>query len=228
MRAFVRKLSVASLVAAVVAVLPSCSRVAGIPPLSPADSLAIIEDNQTHRAEMDAFFRLSPESPFVRDTTIVYEGIKWFPINPAFRGSSVLTVYPQQDTISVYGTGGEERRQLRYGYFEFVVPGDDGFPVTLRLNAYKFTPYDRSRYERVPDNISVWFTDRTTGMETYGVGRYVDVGDDTHDPSTVYIIDLNKAYNPYCAYSRLFSCAIPPKEDRLDISLRVGELTYHH
>lgn len=210
------------------ALLSSCSRIAGLPPISPADSLAILEDNQTHRAEIDAFFRSSPESPFVRDTTIAYHGIRWFPVNPAFRGKSVLTRYPVPDTVTVFGTKGEERRQLRYGYFEFMVPGDDGFPVTLRLNAYKFTPQDRLRYERFPDNISVWFTDRTTGVETYEVGRYVDVGDDTHDPSTVYTIDLNQAYNPYCAYSHLYSCAIPPKEDRLDISLRVGELTHLH
>lgn len=210
------------------ATLSCCSRVAGIPPVSSADSLAILGENQTHRAEIDSFFRFSPDSPFARDTTIVYGGIRWFPVNPAFRGRSILTRYPTPDTVTVFGTKGEERRQLRYGYFEFVVPGDDGSPVTLRLNVYKFTPYDRSRYERFPDNLSVWFTDRTTGVETYDVGRYVDVGDDTHDPSTVYTIDLNRAYNPYCAYSHLYSCAIPRKEDRLDISLRVGELTYHH
>jgi uncharacterized protein (DUF1684 family) len=215
-------------IAAALVAVGSCARVGAIPPLSQADSLAIIGENQAHRAAMDAFFRSSPDSPFVRDTTIAYHGIAWFPVNPAFRGRSRLTHYPAPDTVTVFGTKGEERRQLRYGYFEIVVPGDDGLPVTLRLNAYKFTPYDPLRYEHFPENLSVWFTDRTTGAETYSVGRYVEVGDDTHDPSTVYTVDLNKAYNPYCAYSHLYSCAVPRKEDHLDISLRVGELTYQH
>jgi uncharacterized protein len=216
------------LCAAVLVAAGSCARVASLPRLTAVDSLAINQDNQAHRATMDAFFRSSPDSPFVRDTAITYHGIAWFPVNPAFRGRSRLTLYPTPDTVTVLGTKGEERRQLRYGYFEIVVPGDDGLPVTLRLNAYKFTPYDLLRYERFPNNLSVWFTDRTTGRETYGVGRYVDVGDDTRDPSTVYTIDLNKAYNPYCAYSHMYSCAVPRKEDHLDISLRVGELTYQH
>lgn len=205
----------------------SCGRPGGLPRLSPADSLAILEDNMMHRAEVDAFFRKDPASPFVRDTSIEYHSLKWFSVNPVFRGQSVLHIYANPETVAVMGTRGEERRQVRYGYFEFDVPGDDGFPITLRLNAYKFTPYDRIRYERFPENLSVWFTDRTTGGETYQVGRYVDVGDDMHDPVHVYTVDLNKAYNPYCAYSSFYSCAIPRKEDHLDLSLRVGEMKYH-
>jgi uncharacterized protein (DUF1684 family) len=73
----------------------------------------------------------------------------------------------------------------------------------------------------------VWFTDETTGQDTYGVGRYVDVGNEDADPDHPYVIDFNKAYNPYCAYSNLFSCAVPRKEDHLDIALRVGEMKYH-
>jgi uncharacterized protein (DUF1684 family) len=49
------------------------------------------------------------------------------------------------------------------------------------------------------------------------------VGESTH----VYVIDLNKAYNPYCAYSSLYSCAVPRQEDRLTIAVRAGELKYH-
>jgi len=43
----------------------------------------------------------------------------------------------------------------------------------------------------------------------------------------VYIIDFNKAYNPYCAYSSLYSCAIPRREDRIPTPVRAGELKYH-
>ena len=180
-----------------------------------------------HRVEMDAFFRNDPASPFRRDTSVQFHGLRWFPVNPAYRGQSVLHVYANPETVAVMGTRGEERRQLRYGYFEFPIPGDDGFPVMLRLNVYKFTPYDRIRFDRYPENLSVWFTDRTTGAETYDVGRYVEVGDDVHDPAHRYTIDLNKAYNPYCAYSGLYSCAIPRKEDHCAFSLRVGEMKYH-
>ena len=192
-----------------------------------ADSLAIVRGNLLYRAEQDSFFRMDPQSPFRRDTSITYAGLKWFPIRTSFCGQSVLHTYADPETVTVMGTRGEARRQLRYGYFEFPIPGDDGTPVKVRLNVYKFTPYDSLRFARYRENLNVWFTDRTSGEETYHVGRYVDVGDDMHDPRHLYTIDLNKAYNPYCAYSSLYSCAIPRREDHLDVFVRAGEMTYH-
>jgi len=127
----------------------------------------------------------------------------------------------------VLGTKGEERRQLRYGYFTVRVPGSNGLPVVLKIDVYKFTPYDKKRYEMYRDALSVWFTDETTGKETYDVGRYIDVGNEQPSADFDYTIDFNKAYNPYCAYSNLFSCAVPRKQDHLDVALRVGEMKYH-
>ncbi len=205
----------------------TCARKPALPVLTKADSLRVVEDNMAYRAEKDAFFANDPHSPFVRDTSAHYHGIRWFPVEPAYCGESLLHVYASPETVLVMGTKGETRRQLRYGYFEFPVPGRGPAPVILRLNVYKFTPYDGERYSRYPETMSVWFTDSTTGHETYGVGRYIDGGDDLHDPNHRYTVDLNKAYNPYCAYSAMYSCAVPREEDRLPIALRVGEMKYH-
>lgn len=216
-----------ALLITLVALQGGCSRTPSLPALSPADSIAIVQENLAHRIEVDTFFRSDPGSPFKRDTSVAYHGIRWFPIDPHFRGRSILRRYDRSDTVVVMGTKGEQRRQLRYGYFEFPVPGENGRPTLLKLNVYKFTPYDGQRYMLYKDHLSVWFTDRTTGNETYTVGRYVDVGDEHADASYEYTIDLNTAYNPYCAYSKMYSCAIPRDEDRLDVALTVGEMKYH-
>jgi uncharacterized protein (DUF1684 family) len=205
----------------------SCSPKPELPKLTAADSLDVIGDNLEHRAEVDSFFRTDPSSPFKRDTAAEYRGIRWYPIDPRFCVFSTLHYYSTPDTVVVKGTKGEDRRELRYGYFEFVLPDTDGTPRDVRLNVYKFTPYDGQRYLLYRDNLSVWFTDRTTGKETYGVGRYIDVGTEVPDAKHVYTIDFNKAYNPYCAYSTMYSCAVPRKEDHLDLAVRAGELTYH-
>ena len=197
------------------------------PSPSPEDSVRIVQDNLTHRAEADDFFRSAPESPFKRPPATAYHGIRWYPIDVHFRVQSVLHRYAAPETVSVYGTKGEERKNLRYGYFEFDVPAEDGGRTTMRVNVYKFTPYDSTRYALYRNNLSVWFTDKTTGKETYGVGRYIELGDENPDPAFVYTIDFNKAFNPYCAYSEAYSCAIPRKEDHLDMLLRVGEMKYH-
>ncbi len=207
--------------------IAACSRTPSLPVLTRADSLKVIEDNMQYRAEKDEFFAHDPLSPFVRDTSARYHGINWFPVDPAYCGRSVLHAYADPETVVVMGTKGEARRQLRYGYFEFPFPGASGAPVMIRLNAYKFTPYDGDRYARYPEALSIWFTDSTTGRETYGVGRYIDGGEDMHDPNHAYVIDLNKAYNPYCAYSPMYSCAIPRKEDHLEVAVRAGEMKYH-
>jgi len=211
-----------------VALLSSCSRTPiALPAISASDSILIVQDNLHHRATVDSFFRSDPGSPFHRDSTITYHGLNWFPIDPRYRGLSVLHRYANPETVIVMGTRGEERRQLRYGYFEIIVPGNDSTPTMIRLNAYKFTPHDGQRYVLFRDNLSVWFTDRTTGRETYHVGRYLEIGNEQADTTHRYTIDLNKAFNPYCAYSSMYSCAVPREEDHVPVALRVGEKPYH-
>ena len=73
---------------------------------------------------------------------------------------------------------------------------------------------------------SIWFTDKTTGEVTYGVGRYIDF--EIHpDKDFNYTVDFNLAYNPYCAYSPEYSCAIPTKEDYIDLAIEAGEKNFH-
>ena len=120
------------------------------------------------------------------------------------------------------GTKGEERRHLKYGYFILNYDGKD-----YRLNVYKFTSSDPKRFELYKNYLSVWFTDQTTGKETYHVGRYVEVGEENANPDFLYTINLNNAYNPYCSYSSIYSCAIPRREDHLDFSVKAGEMKYH-
>jgi len=215
------------LLCACAVVLTSCNKMGDTLRLSAEDNVRIVEENLRHRAEVDTFFRSDPNSPFTRDTSISYGGINWFPVNPLYRGRSVLHRYDNPETVIVLGTKGEERPQLQYGYFEFSVPDEDGELRSLKMNVYKFTPYDTKRYALYKDHLSLWFTDRTTGHEAYEVGRYIELGVEHPEPAYVYTIDLNMAYNPYCAYSDLYSCAIPRKEDHLEIALRVGEMKYH-
>ncbi len=198
-----------------------------LPVVSQQDSVLCLQENIAYRSNVDAEFRNDPDSPFRRDTSITFTGIRWFPIDVRFRQRAVLQRLAQPETVVVLGTKGEPRKQLRYGYFDLVLPDEHGAPVAVRLNVYKFTPSDSLRYARYRDHLSMWFTDLTTGKETYHVGRYIELGEELPGRDALYTIDLNKAFNPYCAYSALYSCAIPTDKDRLPIALRVGEMTYH-
>jgi len=66
------------------------------------------------------------------------------------------------------------------------------------------------------------FTDATTGTETYGGGRYLDLKLEP-DGRTV-ALDFNYAYNPLCDYNpEKYNCTLPPAENRLPFAVRAGE-----
>jgi uncharacterized protein (DUF1684 family) len=168
-----------------------------------------------HRAEKDSYMRGDPNSPFNSRSKIEFHPLKYYDIDPKMRFESKLTEYPGKDTILIYGTKGEERETVRYGYLEVYLEN-----VKHRINVYKSAGKDGSFY------YSIWFTDRTTGSGSYGVGRYLDF-ELKNDPEYVYNLDFNYAYNPYCSYSPDYSCAIPTKEDYLDFAVTAGEKTFH-
>jgi uncharacterized protein (DUF1684 family) len=173
----------------------------------------VIADIIRHRALADSFFRYDPASPFRNDTTIRFDGLKWFPPDLRFYFRSPLYRYEHPETVIVYGTKGEPRQEINYGYFLIPFSGAE-----YRLNTYKSA--------RSGIGLSVRFTDETTGKETYHVGRYVEVGEEQPRADAMYTIDLNSAYNPYCAYSARYSCAIPRKDDHFPFRVTAGELKY--
>jgi uncharacterized protein (DUF1684 family) len=72
------------------------------------------------------------------------------------------------------------------------------------------------------ERLFVPFTDATTGQETYGAGRYLDLD---RTSTGIYVVDFNTAYNPYCAYNPTYDCPVPPKDNRLPVPIRAGEKT---
>jgi uncharacterized protein (DUF1684 family) len=126
-----------------------------------------------------------------------------------------LWQYTVKDTLKVFGTKGEERKAVRFGYVTFNYDKKD-----YRINVYKGSTKSGQEY------YSIWFTDKTTGDETYGVGRYLDF-EYNPTPDFIYTIDFNFTYNPYCSYSPEYSCAIPLKEDHIDLSIKAGEKRFH-
>jgi uncharacterized protein (DUF1684 family) len=65
------------------------------------------------------------------------------------------------------------------------------------------------------------FRDATSGHDTYGAGRYLELP--VHTGADTYLLDFNDAYNPLCAYSPYFSCPYPPAENQLPVPIRAGE-----
>ncbi|MGB1033236.1 MAG: DUF1684 domain-containing protein, partial [Flavobacteriales bacterium] len=67
------------------------------------------------------------------------------------------------------------------------------------------------------------FTDLSTGNESYGTGRYLDITiDDINEGKGEVVIDFNYCYAPYCAYSYKYSCPVPPTKNYLKTKVLAG------
>ena len=155
------------------------------------------------RKQKDDFFRSSPDSPISDQTD--FEKLDYFNEDRSLLLS--LEIDPgDRSEVRVQTSDGQERVYTREALVSFVVDGED---VALTLYG---TSHSHGYF--LP------FRDATSGKETYGAGRYLDV----HPQKDGKVeIDFNLAYNPYCAYNDAFSCPLPPSENWLAIPIRAGE-----
>lgn len=162
------------------------------------------------RKAKDNFFRVAPQSPLPAEARARFTGLEYFPPDEKLRFQVRLVPDPTQPVLLVGVSAGEPRRMTRVGHFEFVVKG-----APVRIAAY------RTGHE----SLFVPFRDLTSGKESYGAGRYLDL---EPEPSQEYVLDFHRAYNPYCAYSEHYSCPLPPAENWLKVPIRAGGKVFDH
>jgi uncharacterized protein (DUF1684 family) len=174
-------------------------------PLGYADAV------RAHRADKDYFFRTNPHSPIPAAEREGLEGLPYFDVDEAlvFEGLTLAPYAGSEPTaFQIPTSDGKLRAAERAGTFAFEVGG-----TACRLTAYVFEGGD-------PSAVFVPFLDRTSGTETYGAGRYLDL--EIEDDGT-YALDFNLAYHPSCVYDARFSCPLTPAENRLPVAIEAGE-----
>ena len=68
--------------------------------------------------------------------------------------------------------------------------------------------------------LQVVFADKTSGPETYSVGRFLFCAP---NPDGSITLDFNYAVLPPCAFSYQYNCPLPPPNNRLPFAIRAGE-----
>ncbi len=111
-------------------------------------------------------------------------------------------------------TKGNEQEFLRWGEFQFRISNQEQV-----LQAYKSNPDE--------DKLFIPFKDETSGKETYGAGRYIDLEPERDlTLERRWILDFNNAYNPWCVYSEAYICPFIPPENWFKVPIRAGEKNY--
>ncbi|TME76543.1 MAG: DUF1684 domain-containing protein [Chloroflexi bacterium] len=160
------------------------------------------------RAEKDGVFARDPHSPLTDDQRRNFQGLEYFDENPQLVIQAGIDREVDPEEVRMGTSSGEEQVYHRYGLVRFRV---DEQPAQLTL----YSSEDSAE-------LFVPFRDATSGHETYGAGRYLEV--EAHDDHVT--IDFNYAYNPNCAYDSAWSCPLPPTENWLRVPIRAGEKTF--
>ena len=182
-------------------------------------SLESYSQDSTHEKEVKAFqqklndqYKNPEDSPLMEEDMERFEGHNFFPINADLKVTAKLELL---DDSIIYGLPTSTSRIAKYNKYAIATFEIDGEAYQLTLYVSE-TPSDDPEYA---DHVFLPFTDETNGNTTYGGGRYIDLK--TTEEDTI-IIDFNKSYNPYCAYSPYYSCPKPPEENHLDVEINAG------
>lgn len=174
------------------------------------DDLSWRLDVERERAWRDALYTGS-ETPLSPDARAAFKGLKWFPLDPAYRVQGAkLARHDAPRPGRLPATGDDAIALLEVGRFEFELQGEP-----CALLAYEPAPGEADEaYVLIP------FRDATSGRETYGGGRYLDLEPRADDE---YDLDFNRCYHPYCAHDDAWACVLPPVENRLGVRVEAGE-----
>ena len=170
------------------------------------------------RAAKDAMFKSDADrdgdgqqdSPLLPADRAAFTGLPYYPIDPAYQMPAVLKESRSPKLLIELPTSSTElRRMQRVGTLTFTLKG-----TTLTLTAFADEGSGPITRLFVP------FGDLTSGTETYRGGRYLEL---ERTSTTLYDLDFNRAYHPFCVFNVSYVCPVPPQENRLPVAVQAGE-----
>ncbi|MBS1792881.1 MAG: DUF1684 domain-containing protein [Acidobacteria bacterium] len=170
---------------------------------------------ESFRATRDRAFRSANESPLRREDFAKFDGLKYFEIGAKYAVRAKFEKTTDETVFMMPTSTGTPRKYFKIGVLKFELDGQS-FSLAAFLSETALKKSDAPLF--VP------FRDLTSGRETYGGGRYLNIKITSGDDAW---LDFNFAYNPSCAYGdESFSCALPPKENYLATEIKAGEKSF--
>jgi len=176
---------------------------------------------QRFRQAREQLFATHPQSALDAEQQRTFQGLPYFPYNPALCVIAEVDTNIEPTTQEVLMNAHETMPMTTVGRLHFTVEGQ-----SVSLSFYWLDIYGGGLF--LP------FRDTTCPAESYGGGRYLF---DTIKGSDFLlvsgeqhwmpiILDFNYAYNPPSAYNSRWTWPLAPLETRLNVPIRAGELKY--
>ncbi len=167
------------------------------------------EKLKVFRDKRDKFFKEESGSPLKESDRKRFKGLSYYPIDLRYAMVGGIQRYPSEPKplyVNLPTSNGKEKKYVKYGRFGFRW---EGKAYVLQI------------YRALGGNeLFLPFKDKTSGGETHAGGRYLHI---EQMPGGKVHIDFNRAYNPFCEFSKKFTCPLPPQENWLPIAVRAGE-----
>lgn len=171
-----------------------------------------ISDILKFQRELNEEFKNPETSPLPDKFRKDFESLDFFAPDTNYIVKAKLVLTPEAIPFMMPTTTDRKSEEVVYGVAHFTVNG-----VARQLEIYQNK--ELMLEEEYVDYLFLPFTDLTNGEETYGGGRYIDLRIPKTDEIT---IDFNRAYNPYCAYNKKYSCPLVPSVNHLNTKVKAG------
>lgn len=175
-----------------------------------------IIDVKAFQQGLNEQFADEQKSPLTKEDYNTFKSLEFFPIDSSYKVIAKLKYFKNSKPFNMKTT---TDRIAVYRIFATATFTIHGQKHVLRI----YQSQQLLLTEEYDDHLFLPFTDESNGSSSYGGGRFIDLK--VTDKETI-LIDFNKAYNPYCAYSDRYSCAIPPKANHLNTEILAGVKAY--
>ena len=168
--------------------------------------------------ELNIQFSDKDKSPLSPDSIAGFKGLDFFPLDKKYVIKARFEKNEHPVPIEFSTNTDRKPVYIKYGTAYFTLDGKQ-----CQLSLYQDT--EEPQDPAYKDVLFIPYTDLTTGNESYGGGRYLDVQIPKGD---TVVLNFHKSYNPYCAYDDRWSCTIPPDENDLPVAIYAGVKAYKH
>ncbi len=155
----------------------------------------------------------NPEiSPLPKDAIKTFKSLDFFPFSQQYVVLAKLIKTPDSTPFEMPTTTDRKPMYKKYGELHFKL---NNIPFVLSV----FQNLELIQKPEYTNKLFLPFTDLTSGVSSYGGGRYIDI--DIPEADTV-VLNFNLSYNPYCVYNHKYSCPIPPEENFINTEIKAG------
>jgi hypothetical protein len=162
-------------------------------------------------------WRLMVSGPAGRAAVTVYAGsvppgkkLSYYPYAPAFAMVVALEPPAASRTQRLLAADGVEVDAGDAGTVQVRLAG-----TTTKLQVMRLPGATEDESE-----LEIYFRDGTSGKTTYPAGRFVSL---IPRADGRYLLDFNRARNPFCAYNTVYPCPAPWRGNSLAGEVRAGE-----